>query len=277
MRIVAVEPVGHYAIQLRFSDGHETGIYSWDLLYDYGERQEKMWSQYLNRLREAGGVHVKQREEVKNTDFGYQEVPEEEKARRVAGVFDSVARRYDLMNDLMSVGLHRYWKRFAVEQSMVRPGRPRARRGGRHRRSRAAFRASGWAPSGTVVLTDINRSMLALGRDRLVDSGVIIPVAQCDAERLPFASGTFDCVTVAFGLRNMTHKDACPAGVLARAAGRRAPARARVLACLEAARARSTTCTLFRCCRAWDRRSRATRKATAILPNRSACTPTRKR
>ena len=121
-------------------------------------------------------------------------------------MFDSVSRSYDLMNDLMSVGLHRYWKRFAVEQSMVRPGdRVLDVAGGTG--DLARLFAERVRESGTVVLTDINFSMLALGRDRLVDSGVIIPVAQCDAERLPFASGTFDCLTVGFGLRNMTHKD----------------------------------------------------------------------
>ena len=142
----------------------------------------------------------------KTTHFGYQEVPEEDKARRVAGVFDSVARRYDLMNDLMSVGLHRYWKRFAIEQSAIGRAKACSTWRGAPAISRG-FSRERVGPSGTVVLTDINLSMLALGRDRLVDSGVIIPVAQCDAERLPFASGTFDCVTVAFGLRNMTHKD----------------------------------------------------------------------
>jgi demethylmenaquinone methyltransferase / 2-methoxy-6-polyprenyl-1,4-benzoquinol methylase len=143
---------------------------------------------------------------MKKTHFGYQEVPEEEKAQRVAGVFDSVARRYDLMNDLMSAGLHRYWKRFAVEQGMVRPGeRVLDVAGGTGDLARLFAERVGAA--GTVVLTDINRSMLELGRDRLTNTGVIIPAAQCDAERLPFASGTFDCLTVGFGLRNMTHKD----------------------------------------------------------------------
>jgi demethylmenaquinone methyltransferase/2-methoxy-6-polyprenyl-1,4-benzoquinol methylase len=143
---------------------------------------------------------------VKTTHFGFHEVPEDEKARRVAGVFDSVAGRYDLMNDLMSVGLHRYWKRFTREQSMVRPGEfVLDVAGGTGDLARLFAERVG--PSGTVVLTDVNRSMLDLGRDRLANRGVVVPVVQCDAERLPFASGTFDCVTVAFGLRNMTHKD----------------------------------------------------------------------
>ena len=142
----------------------------------------------------------------KTTDFGFQEVSEEEKAKRVGGVFDSVARRYDLMNDLMSLGLHRVWKRFAVDQSMVRPGeRVLDVAGGTGDLAREFARRVGAA--GTVVLTDINGAMLGVGRDRLLDKGVIVPVAQCDAERLPFPANTFDCVTVAFGLRNMTHKD----------------------------------------------------------------------
>ncbi|MES2561618.1 MAG: bifunctional demethylmenaquinone methyltransferase/2-methoxy-6-polyprenyl-1,4-benzoquinol methylase UbiE [Pseudomonadota bacterium] len=142
---------------------------------------------------------------MKTTDFGFQEVPEEDKAKRVAGVFDSVARRYDLMNDLMSLGLHRVWKRFAIEKSMVRLGdRVLDVAGGTGDLARHFVRRVG--VTGSVVLTDINRAMLSTGRDRLLDEGVVLPVAQCDAERLPFASDTFDCVTVAFGLRNMTHK-----------------------------------------------------------------------
>jgi demethylmenaquinone methyltransferase/2-methoxy-6-polyprenyl-1,4-benzoquinol methylase len=143
----------------------------------------------------------------KTTDFGYQKVPEEEKSRRVAGVFDSVAARYDLMNDLMSGGLHRLWKRFAVEASAVRPGeRVLDVAGGTGDLARLFARRVG--PAGEVVLTDVNASMLRAGRDRLLDGGVLIPVVRCDAERLPFGAGRFDCVSVGFGLRNMTHKEA---------------------------------------------------------------------
>jgi demethylmenaquinone methyltransferase / 2-methoxy-6-polyprenyl-1,4-benzoquinol methylase len=143
---------------------------------------------------------------MKTTDFGFQEVPEDDKARRVADVFDSVARRYDLMNDLMSLGLHRVWKRYTIEKSMVRPGdRVLDVAGGTGDLARHFARRVGM--TGSVVLTDINRAMLVTGRDRLIDEGTVLPVAQCDAERLPFASDTFDCVTVAFGLRNMTHKE----------------------------------------------------------------------
>ena len=150
---------------------------------------------------------------TKTTDFGYQKVPEEEKARKVAGVFDSVAGRYDLMNDLMSAGLHRLWKRFAIEQSLVRPGeRVLDVAGGTADLARQFARRV--APGGSVVLTDINAAMLRIGRDRLLDDGVIAPVAQCDAEKLPFRSDSFDCVSVAFGLRNMTHKEVALAEML---------------------------------------------------------------
>ncbi|HEY0337965.1 MAG TPA: bifunctional demethylmenaquinone methyltransferase/2-methoxy-6-polyprenyl-1,4-benzoquinol methylase UbiE [Burkholderiales bacterium] len=142
----------------------------------------------------------------RTTDFGFEEIPEGEKAQRVAGVFDSVARRYDLMNDLMSIGLHRIWKRITIEHSLVRPGDSVLDvAGGTGDVARLFARRVG--DSGSVVLTDINRSMLTAGRDRLIDEGLILPIAQCDAERLPFADESFHCVSVAFGLRNMTHKD----------------------------------------------------------------------
>ena len=142
-----------------------------------------------------------------DTDFGFQRVREGEKARRVAGVFESVAPRYDLMNDLMSLGLHRAWKAFAVAMSGVREGdRVLDVAGGSGDLALALARRVG--PTGEVWLTDVNRAMLAAGRDRLLDDGIILPLAQCDAERLPFRAASFDCVTVAFGLRNMTRKEA---------------------------------------------------------------------
>ena len=138
--------------------------------------------------------------------FGFQQVPEADKARRVAGVFDSVAPRYDLMNDLMSAGLHRLWKRIAVEHSLVRPGeRVLDVAGGTGDLARLLARRV--APRGEVVLTDINRSMLERGRDRLMDAGLVLPMAQCDAESLPFPDRAFDCVSIAFGLRNVTRKE----------------------------------------------------------------------
>jgi demethylmenaquinone methyltransferase/2-methoxy-6-polyprenyl-1,4-benzoquinol methylase len=140
------------------------------------------------------------------THFGFEQVAESDKARRVAGVFDSVFRRYDLMNDLMSGGLHRLWKAFAIERSGVREGsRVLDVAGGTGDLALAFARRAG--KSGQVWLTDINGAMLTHGRDRLADKGFLLPVAQCDAERLPFPARHFDCVSVAFGLRNMTRKD----------------------------------------------------------------------
>ena len=143
---------------------------------------------------------------TKTTDFGFQKVPEDEKARRVAGVFDSVASRYDLMNDLMSAGLHRVWKRFTVEQSGLRPGQRVLDVAGGTADLAIPF-ARRVGTGGEVVLTDINPAMLVRGRDRMLDAGLTAPAVQCDAEQLPFADAHFDCVSVAFGLRNMTRKD----------------------------------------------------------------------
>ena len=145
----------------------------------------------------------------KATHFGFRQVAEGEKARRVAGVFDSVADKYDLMNDLMSLGLHRFWKAFAIELSGVRPGdRVLDVAGGTADLSLAfSRRVTAGGGSGQVWLTDINTAMLVRGRDRLIDHGFMMPAAQCDGEKLPFPAAHFDCVTCAFGLRNMTHKD----------------------------------------------------------------------
>jgi len=143
---------------------------------------------------------------IGKTHFGYEEVSPDEKSRRVRGVFDSVAGKYDLMNDLMSLGLHRAWKRFTVEMSGV------------HRGARVLDVAGGTAditrlfaervgPDGGVVLTDVNAAMLGAGRDRLLNEGRLVPAVQCSAEALPFPPRSFDCVCVAFGLRNVTRKD----------------------------------------------------------------------
>jgi demethylmenaquinone methyltransferase/2-methoxy-6-polyprenyl-1,4-benzoquinol methylase len=140
------------------------------------------------------------------THFGFETVDESDKARRVRGVFSSVAGKYDLMNDLMSAGLHRLWKKFAIELAAPRKGeRVLDVAGGTADLSSAFARRVG--KEGQVWLTDINNAMLSVGRDRLLDEGVIAPTAQCDAEKLPFPTDHFDIVTVAFGLRNMTHKD----------------------------------------------------------------------
>ena len=142
----------------------------------------------------------------KTTHFGFQEVVETEKAERVAGVFDSVASKYDIMNDVMSVGLHRIWKAFTVRQAQVRPGmKVLDIAGGTGDLAKAFAKQAG--PTGEVWLTDINGSMLAAGRDRLLDAGLTLPLTQCDAEKLPFPGARFDVVSVAFGLRNMTQKD----------------------------------------------------------------------
>lgn len=141
-----------------------------------------------------------------STHFGFESVSASDKANRVGRVFDSVAPRYDLMNDLMSLGLHRAWKAFAVNMCAARPGqRVLDIAGGSGDLSRALATAVG--PDGQNWLTDINGAMLGAGRDRLLDQGLVLPTAQCDAERLPFPDRYFDCVVVAFGLRNMTHKD----------------------------------------------------------------------
>ena len=140
------------------------------------------------------------------THFGFQSVPETEKARKVGAVFHSVAKRYDLMNDIMSAGMHRLWKRFTVEISGVKRGdRVLDIAGGTGDLSRLFANKIG--ETGQLVLTDINASMLGIGRDRLVDEGIATPAVQCDAEKLPFPDQHFDCVCVAFGSRNMTHKE----------------------------------------------------------------------
>lgn len=144
------------------------------------------------------------------THFGFETVNEETKAQRVAGVFSSVATKYDIMNDLMSVGLHRVWKKFTIDIAAPRPGeRVLDVAGGTADLSLAFARRVGTQAEtgGQVWLTDINNAMLGVGRDRLLDAGIITPVAQCDAEKLPFPDNYFDIVSVAFGLRNMTHKE----------------------------------------------------------------------
>ena len=140
------------------------------------------------------------------THFGYERVTPDEKTRRVRGVFDSVAGKYDLMNDVMSAGLHRMWKRFTVEASGVRVGSKVLDLAGGTGDLARLFHARVGA-TGTVVHTDINGTMLAAGRDKLLDAGIALPTVQCNAEALPFTSRTFDCVSIAFGLRNVTRKE----------------------------------------------------------------------
>jgi len=140
------------------------------------------------------------------THFGFKTVDEREKVRHVKGVFDSVAPKYDLMNDLMSMGLHRAWKAYTVLVANLHEGDKVLDIAAGTGDLSLAF-AKKVGPRGLVVQTDINQAMLSHGRDRLVDHGLVLPTLVCDAERLPFADGHFDLVSVAFGLRNMTHKD----------------------------------------------------------------------
>ena len=143
---------------------------------------------------------------MSETHFGFQKVDEREKAQRVKGVFDSVASKYDLMNDLMSAGMHRAWKAYTVSVADVRAGDKVLDIAAGTGDLTAAF-ARKAGPTGQVVHTDINLAMLTVGRDRMLDEGLALPTTVCDAEALPFRDGHFDLVSVAFGLRNMTHKE----------------------------------------------------------------------
>jgi len=154
-------------------------------------------------------------QESEKTHFGFKSVATDEKAGMVRDVFDSVASRYDLMNDLMSAGLHRLWKRYTISQAALRPGNVVLDlAGGTGDLAREFSRKVG--KDGHVVLADINAAMLRQGRNRLVDAGVsgTVTIAQVDAQNLPFADSTFDCITIAFGLRNVTDKDAALASML---------------------------------------------------------------
>lgn len=148
------------------------------------------------------------------THFGFQQVPVEEKAERVAGVFGSVASKYDLMNDVMSFGIHRLWKRFTIELSAVKPGERVLDLAGGTGDLAAKFTDRVGA-QGQVILADINAAMLREGRERLVDRGIVTNIGylQADAERLPFPDDYFHCVTMAFGLRNVTHKERALASI----------------------------------------------------------------
>ncbi len=153
-------------------------------------------------------------DEKKTTHFGYQDVSWSDKARRVRGVFDSVAPKYDLMNDLMSGGMHRLWKQFTLSQTQLRPGqRALDVAGGTGDLARGMAKQVG--ERGLVVLSDINGAMLARGRDRLLDAGLVqgLDFVQANAEKLPFADSSFDCVTIGFGLRNVTDKPAALASM----------------------------------------------------------------
>ncbi len=147
-----------------------------------------------------------EQENKQTTHFGFKTVDKTEKQQKVGEVFHSVASKYDVMNDVMSVGMHRSWKRFAADISGVKMGdKVLDIAGGSGDLSKLFAKKVG--STGEVILTDINASMLTVGRDRMIDAGLNVPAMQCNAEALPFASEQFDCVIVAFGLRNMTHKD----------------------------------------------------------------------
>lgn len=148
------------------------------------------------------------------THFGYQSVDADSKATLVGGVFDSVAAKYDVMNDLMSFGVHRLWKKFTVNQAGVRPGQQVLDLAGGTGDLAAEF-SRRVGKQGGVVLADINASMLTTGRNKLIDNGVIgnIDYVQANAECLPFADDSFDCITIAFGLRNVTDKDKALASI----------------------------------------------------------------
>jgi len=149
------------------------------------------------------------------THFGFRDVPFGEKAKLVRNVFDSVADKYDVMNDLMSLGIHRIWKRIALQLSHVRPGESVLDLAGGTGDMTALFQRRVGA-TGQVVLSDINAAMLSRGRDRLLDEGICgnVRYAQIDAEKLPFADDRFDCVCIAFGLRNVTHKETALQSIL---------------------------------------------------------------
>jgi demethylmenaquinone methyltransferase/2-methoxy-6-polyprenyl-1,4-benzoquinol methylase len=207
--------------------------------------------------------------EEQATDFGYERVPWDEKARRVRGVFDSVASRYDLMNDLMSGGAHRLWKRFTLALTGLRPGQSALDvAGGTGDLTAGLARQVG--ESGRVILSDINAAMLERGRDRLIDRGVLGNVAyvQADAQRLPFRAAAFDCVTIGFGLRNVTDKPAALASMcrVLKPGGQ--------LLVLEFSRPVAPA--LAPLYDAYSFRILQTRRATATWPNRSACIPRRR-
>jgi len=149
----------------------------------------------------------------KTTHFGYRQVPVEDKAKHVEDVFDSVANNYDVMNDLMSLGIHRLWKRFVIDMAGIRPGQTILDLAG-GTGDLAAQMQQQLHNAGHIVLADINAAMLRVGRKRLLNQGVVVEVTQVDAEQLPFADHSFDLITMAFGLRNVTRKEQALASIL---------------------------------------------------------------
>jgi len=212
---------------------------------------------------------------MSTTHFGFKTVDEKDKAKHVRGVFDSVASKYDVMNDLMSMGLHRVWKAYTVQVANLKEGDQVLDIAGGTGDLSMAF-AKKVGATGRVVHTDINEAMLSTGRDRLLDHGLALPTLVCDAEKLPFPDQHFHLVSVAFGLRNMTHKDAAlaemcrvlkPGGKLLVLSFPKSPNLWK----------KSTTGTASRSCRTWASSSQGTPTVTAIWLNPFACIRTRKR
>jgi len=203
------------------------------------------------------------------THFGFKSVDEADKARHVRGVFDSVAPKYDIMNDLMSMGLHRAWKAYTVMVANLQEGDKALDIAGGTGDLALAF-SKKVGKSGLVVHTDINEAMLRTGRDRLLDHGVVLPTLVCDAEKLPFADNCFDVVSVAFGLRNMTHKETALAEMnrVLKPGGKLL-----VLEFSEVAAPwkKYTTGIPSKCCPNWASWWRATIPATGIWRSPSAC------
>ena len=265
----------------RFSDGHDTGIYSWDYLHDLGERQDELWQRYLERL--AGGRRKPRRgrrrsarsHETNDTNSAYERSTRTRRPARARRIrFGRPQVRPDERPD---VG-----RPAPAVEALRRRGRRRAARRSACSISRAAPAISRAlfaerVGAAAACATDINGAMLAAGRDRLLDAGSLLPTVQCDAETCRSPTRAFDCVPIAFGLRNMTHKEAALAEMrrVLRPGG--AAAGARVLARRGAAGAAPTTGTVSMCCRGSASSSPATTRATAIWPNRSACTRTRRR
>lgn len=203
------------------------------------------------------------------THFGFQTVDEQEKAKHVRSVFDSVAPKYDVMNDLMSAGLHRIWKRYTITLANPQPGQQVLDiAGGTGDLSRAFAQRVG--PTGRVVHTDINEAMLREGRNRLLDEGLVLPTMVCDAEKLPFADNSFDIVSVAFGLRNMTHKDQA-LGEMRRVLKPGANCWSWSFPASPSRWKRRMTGTRSTCCRSWGSWSQAMHTATSTWRSRSAC------
>ena len=215
--VLEILPIGSYALQIKFSDGHDSGIYSYDYLEELGKNKDSLWQAYLedlkSRLRRSARAitdmneqNQKENRAEKLTDFGFSKVKEADKEKQVKAVFDQVAPKYDLMNDVLSFGMHRLWKQYAIDRAEIQPGmKVLDIAGGTGDMSLLVQKKL--SGTGEVWLSDINHEMLKIGDERLKNAGYHPYVLTCDAEYLPFPDGYFDVLIVSFGLRNMTHKD----------------------------------------------------------------------